>query len=273
MSEISINKEIMKPYFVRLMNKASPFQIDLLKCIALIAMIVDHINDVILPKQEFILYSVGRLAMPLFIFIWAWNMANQSNRWASFARRQWIWAIIAQPFFSAAFYKDEPWYAANILFAFAVVSQVACWIKHYSEGGFKAWIHDHGVVKSFAWIAIMLTVIGSVRIASYGLTGIALLTLTLMCFLTAGKTSHVIISLWWIALILLNVSPSALIANPLAVLIFGILPCLFLPWLTLQIIDNDNSNRETRFMPRQAFYFLYSGHLGFLAFIAWMLTY
>ncbi|CAI2537069.1 conjugal transfer protein TraX [Serratia ficaria] len=272
MSEISINNGETKPYFVRIMNKVTPFHIDLLKCIALIAMIADHANDLILPEKQYLFYSLGRLAMPLFIFIWAWNMAKQPCRWELMARRQWIWAIIAQPFFAVAFYKSAPWYAANILFVFALVSQVASWVNRHSKSGYKGWVKEQGVIKSIAWVLVIVIAIYSVSIVSYGLPGIALLTLTLLCFLTTGYKLKILIPLWWGALFFLNISLQTIIANPLDLLKYGILPCLFLPWFTLQIIDNYHSNREKRFMPRQAFYWLYSGHLGLLAFIAWILT-
>jgi len=272
MADISILKNKRPPYFVKAMNKATPFHIDLLKCIALVAMIADHVNDTILPKQEFMLYSFGRLAMPLFVFIWAWNMAKQPTRWASMARRQWIWALVAQPFFSAAFYKDEPWYAANILFVFAAVSQFATWVKDYAHKGFKSWIDDQGVMKSIVWMSVLLIVVWSVSVASYGLPGLALLGLTLICFLRESKTSFLTLSFWWVALVTLNISPSTIIAEPLAVIVYGIIPTILLPWFTMQIIEKDQSNRTSRFMPKQAFYWLYAGHLGFLAFCAWVLT-
>lgn len=272
MDDISILKNKRTPYFVKAMNKATPFHIDLLKCIALVAMITDHVNDIILPKQEFILYSFGRLAMPLFVFIWAWNMAKQPTRWASMARRQWVWALVAQPFFSAAFYKDEPWYAANILFVFAAASQFATWVNDYADKGFKRWIDDQGVIKSVAWILTLLTVTWSVSIASYGFPGLALLGLTLICFLRKSETSSSIMSFWWAALLMLNISPSTIIAEPIAVIVYGIIPTILLPWGTMQIIEKDQSNLTSRFMPKQAFYWLYAGHLGFLAFCAWVLT-
>ena len=38
--------------------------------------------------------------------------------------RLWMWAVVTQPVFSLAFVGHQPWWALNILFVFAVVTQL-----------------------------------------------------------------------------------------------------------------------------------------------------
>lgn len=131
-----------------------------MKCVALIAMLIDHMNDILLSPSSLLLYAVGRMAMPLFALIFAFNMAKQPGRAQELAKRQWKWAIITQPFFAFAFYGHQPWYALNILFVFAVCSQLVAWVYPRTQ---DCWIKSILLIAIFAW---------PLSLASYGLVGI-----------------------------------------------------------------------------------------------------
>jgi hypothetical protein len=50
------------------------------------------------------------------------------------ANRLWIWAVITQPVFSLAFWHHQPWWALNILFVFAGVTQLPLQYRHGRKG-------------------------------------------------------------------------------------------------------------------------------------------
>ena len=227
-------------------DRMSPFNMDVLKGVALVAMLIDHANDILLSPSSPLFYAVGRMAMPLFALIFAFNMAKQATRAQELANRQWKWAVITQPFFAFAFYDHQPWYALNILFVFAVCSQLVAWVyprKHYFR------------MKSILLIAIF---IWPLSLASYGLAGIAFVLISVLMLASVTSGSAVLV-LWFFSLIGLNAA--SLIAAPfLKVIVFGIIPTLCLPLSMLTLVDN-TKKAEKRILPRQIFYWLYCGHL------------
>lgn len=229
-------------YFERM----SPFNMDVLKCVALISMLIDHMNDILLSPSSLLLYAVGRMAMPLFALIFAFNMAKQPGRAQELAKRQWKWAIITQPFFAFAFYGHQPWYALNILFIFAVCSQLVAWVYPRTQ---YCWIKSILLIAIFAW---------PLSLASYGLAGIAfvLLSVLMLASMTPGR---VVLLLWVLSLISLNAA-SLMTAPIIKVVVFAIVPTLCLPLFMLTLIDNAKMIGK-RFLPRQIFYWLYCGHL------------
>lgn len=239
-------------YFERM----SPFSMDVLKCVALVAMLIDHMNDILLSPSSPLLYAVGRMAMPLFALIFAFNMAKQPDRAQELAKRQWKWAIITQPFFAFAFYGHQPWYALNILFVFAVCSQLIAWV--YSRMKY-CWIKSILLIALFAW---------PLSLASYGLAGIAfvLISVLMLASITPGR---VVLLLWVISLISLNAA-SLMTAPIIEVVVFAIIPTLCLPLFVLTLTDSVEATGK-RVLPRQTFYWLYCGHLLVLGIISILL--
>ncbi|WP_263358750.1 TraX family protein, partial [Enterobacter bugandensis] len=78
------------------------------------------------------------------------------------ANRLWIWAVITQPVFSLAFWHHQPWWALNILFVFAGVTQLI------------ALQNQHGLKGMFVGYLLLALMIWPLQPASYGLAGITL---------------------------------------------------------------------------------------------------
>lgn len=116
-------------------------QSDLLKWVALVCMVISHVNTMImvpLGHGDLVLDNIGRFAFPLFVatFVAHWGAAAAS--WVA-CKRLMIWAGIAQPFYWAAHglvddWVAPPWYEGNILFAFAFAAGIirAIAIKNYA---------------------------------------------------------------------------------------------------------------------------------------------
>jgi hypothetical protein len=66
---------VQKPFFYPIQNGA----IEALKWLALICMTLDHINKYLLHDSIHILFFIGRLALPLFSFVLAFNLARSES--------------------------------------------------------------------------------------------------------------------------------------------------------------------------------------------------
>ncbi|EJI7102519.1 type-F conjugative transfer system pilin acetylase TraX [Salmonella enterica] len=94
----------------------SPGQRDVIKTVALLLMVADHVNRILHLDQTW-LFLAGRGAFPLFALVWGLNLSRHTYIRQSAINRLWGWAVIAQ---SGYFLAGFPWYEGNILFAFAV---------------------------------------------------------------------------------------------------------------------------------------------------------
>ncbi|HDC4774831.1 TPA: conjugal transfer protein TraX, partial [Enterobacter cloacae] len=143
-------------------GQLSPAALDMVKLLALLAMLIDHINTVFMTPAQPVMYALGRMAFPLFTLIWAMNVRRAPERLQVRANRQWIWAIITQPVFSLVFAGHQPWWALNILFVFAGVTQLLALQYRFGRKG------------SLAGALLLAIMIWPLSPASYGLTGVAL---------------------------------------------------------------------------------------------------
>ncbi|HFT9693924.1 TPA: TraX family protein [Escherichia coli] len=147
---------------IRNATQLSPVALDMVKLLALLAMIIDHTNTVFLSPAWPVMYALGRMAFPLFTLIWAMNVQRTPERLQKRASRLWSWAVITQPVFSLAFSHHQPWWALNILFVFAGVTQLLA--LQYRHG-------RKGMLAGYLLLALM---IWPLEPASYGLAGITL---------------------------------------------------------------------------------------------------
>ncbi|NUL39712.1 TraX family protein [Kosakonia sacchari] len=226
----------------------SPGAADRLKLTALAAMLADHINTLLLTPARPELYALGRMAFPLFVLIWARNVMLRPERLQLRASRMWLWAVVTQPAFSLAFRGHDPWYALNILFVFAGVTQLLAWHHRYRLAGMAG-----GVL-------LLVLMAWPLSVASYGVPGLVL-ALSLAIFLhnssfrqrqTAGAAA-------FIALLALN--SQHLQEIPVTVVVLAILPTVLLPAAAVSAATSPAAGRENRFIPASFFYLAYVGHL------------
>jgi hypothetical protein len=71
------------------------------------------------------------------------NVRRAPERLQVRANRLWIWAIITQPVFSLVFAGHQPWWALNILFVFAGVTQLLA-LKYRFGRGKSCWCSAAG---------------------------------------------------------------------------------------------------------------------------------
>jgi len=113
------NQELMRRYLAS--ANAAEFRfangsIEALKWLALVLMTVDHINHFLLKMQLPVMYELGRIAMPLFGFVLAYNLARagalQKGMHLRTMRRLLIYGLLASPFFIML----NKWLPLNIMF-------------------------------------------------------------------------------------------------------------------------------------------------------------
>ena len=230
-------------------GQLSPAALDMVKLLALLAMLIDHINTVFMTPAQPVMYALGRMACPLFTLIWAMNVRRAPERLQVRANRQWIWAIITQPVFSLVFAGHQPWWALNILFVFAGVTQLLALQYRFGRKG------------SLAGALLLAIMIWPLSPASYGLTGVAL---AIGMVITTGgqkpgvQLTGIIVSV--LALCCLN-GLSHLLSLPADTLLFATLPTLVFPLMALSLSIHLCPEGCPRFMPRHFFYIAYIGHL------------
>lgn len=231
------------------LDNLSPAALDAVKIMALLSMLVDHTNTLFLAKPEPMLYALGRMAFPLFTFIWAMNVFNNPGRLQYRANRLWGWALLTQPAFTLAFHHQMPWYALNILFVFASVTQLlALYYRLGSRGIFYG-----GII--LAALVIPLTP------GSYGLPGLLLAASLVLMFSPAAAGWRRAGSIAAVtALFSLN-GMTHLISSPVDTLLFATVPTLAFPAVVVVLARDHVPDNIQRFMPRHFFYFAYAGHL------------
>ena len=139
--------------------------IELIKWIALILMVGDHINKYLLNDTVPFLYNAGRVAMPLFCFTLAYNLARpgtlKNNVYIRVSQRLFVFGLIATPAYILLGGVINGWWPLNILFTLFSLS-VICYFLELGQGRelFYAFLvfAASGAVVEFWWPAIAMGV-------------------------------------------------------------------------------------------------------------------
>ncbi|MCK9709887.1 TraX family protein [Pseudomonas syringae] len=102
--------------------------VEAIKWLALILMIGDHINKYLLNDTVTWLYDAGRVAMPLFVFVLAYNLARpgtvERGAYKRTAMRLAIFGALATPVFIALGGLVNGWWPLNIMLTLFVLTVV-----------------------------------------------------------------------------------------------------------------------------------------------------
>lgn len=218
--------------------KVSNAALTALKLIGITAMLLDHYNSFVKPEYSPILYAVGRLALPLFVFVLGYNLARVPvAKLPQLMGRLLLFGIIATPFYNVLGGGLSYWWPLNILFTLLLATSTVYLLsvpvaKRY--------------VIAVRWFAVLLLV-GAGSLVDYFWVGPALVVVIWRLFLPASGLQRTLlnVSLLVLALLLcvLNENFAALLAIPLCLVTLG---CF-----------------QDRQLPRLKwfFYWFYPGHL------------
>lgn len=139
--------------------------IELLKWIAIVCMTLDHINKYLFNGTFQYLFEIGRLALPLFIFVLAYNLARpgvlEKQIFTRISIRLFTFGLIATVPFVLLGGVDNWFLPLNILFTLLAISCVIfCLNTGGTTGAFSAIVIFAlaGAIVEFGWIAIYLGV-------------------------------------------------------------------------------------------------------------------
>ncbi|MGE5203276.1 MAG: TraX family protein, partial [Acidobacteriota bacterium] len=214
--------------------------LDFLKLVGAAAMVVDHVNTVLLKYAVFDLWYVGRLAFPLFCFGLVCNLHRGTDA-VVYVRTLLLFGIAAQPIYGATLGDD-----GNILFTLAIGAALAAALRG------RPALLQHAV---FAMgIAAILTPWLKARSGvDFGIAGV-LFPAALLLLLEGGRL-HAI----WVSCLLLTLNahpPAGLFGTQTLVALLCAGPGS-LAVLTLALALEGRA----RFLPRYALHVFYPGHL------------
>lgn len=220
----------------------TPGQTDIIKTVALVLMVIDH-TGLLLAHNNELMRLLGRGCFPLFGLVWGMNLARHADIRQSQLNSLWGWALVAQVPFMLIGY---PWYAGNILFAFAVTGQALRWFSLLS------WYYTLPAVGLLlAWMPLSA--------GSYGIAGVGMLTASwLLCRAQHATQRLGYGALWAIMVLLMNMNDVSESAAGLAIAL-----------LTLMVYSSAGESVK-RFWPRQFFVMFYAVHLAVLGIVVSM---
>ncbi|HAZ3552499.1 TPA: type-F conjugative transfer system pilin acetylase TraX [Escherichia coli] len=175
---------------VRPVLNFSALQRDVIRMVAFVAMVGDHIATAFQLDMP-LLNMVGRCAFPLFALVSSCNMAGKTIRQHSL-NRLWRMALLAQPGYWLAF-RDAGlvWWQLNILFTFAVVMQVALFLQSATA--------RNGVAAFTALVGYL-----PLSSASYGIPGLLMLAGALLVWQVRDTLRPALFAIWLLLVALLN---------------------------------------------------------------------
>lgn len=103
--------------------KVSNAALTALKLIGITAMLIDHYNSLVKPDYSPLLYEVGRLALPLFVFVLGYNLARiPAEKMPKIMLRLLLFGVIATPIYNILGAGLWYWWPLNILFTLLVAT-------------------------------------------------------------------------------------------------------------------------------------------------------
>lgn len=208
----------------------------LLKLLAVISMVIDHFNKFANPEYSQSMFALGRLALPLFVFVLAFNLARiEATKMPAIAGRLVFFGILAiVPYNAMDGAIFAGWWPLNVLFMLAglvgvvyllIVPVSRPWARHACHFGAVLLFLVVGAIAEFFWVGIGLGLVAwrAFRLFSRRETkqgrvlgeGVLLILAAAVCF---------------VLLNLINGNAWALAALPL-ILVLLLLPCPKLPRL------------------------------------------
>jgi hypothetical protein len=133
--------------------------VEALKWLGLALMVVDHTNKYLYHGHVHWMFDAGRVVMPIFGIVLAWNLArgDEATAWRA-VRRMLVFAAVASPAFMAM--QQGRWWPLNILFTLATSAAVIALLQRGRRGVLPALVLavPAGLFVEFWWPAIGATV-------------------------------------------------------------------------------------------------------------------
>ena len=114
--------------------------LEALKWLALLLMLADHTNKYLLHDASHTLFNCGRIAMPLFVSVLAYNLARpdayKHGVLSRTMKRLALFGLLATPPFIALDGLLAGWWPLNILFALLAMTAIIFFLEQQTVGGY-----------------------------------------------------------------------------------------------------------------------------------------
>jgi hypothetical protein len=135
--------------------------VEALKWLALVLMTLDHVNTFLYDGRFPALFNMGRVAMPIFGFVLAYNLARpgalQNGVYARTMKRLALFGLLATPVYAAL----VGWERLNILFTLLLASAVMVLLENDGRWGVAAamliWA-AFGSIVEYQWFGVLFCV-------------------------------------------------------------------------------------------------------------------
>lgn len=123
-------------------------------------MTFDHINTFIFDKRYWILFEFGRLVMPIFAFVLAYNLAraNKTEVHKRVISRLLVAGLCAMPFFMAINSAVKVWFPLNIMFSLMVSTICIYLFAHKKHTILVLCVLIGGTLTEYFYPAILFTI-------------------------------------------------------------------------------------------------------------------
>jgi hypothetical protein len=177
-----------------------PGALEALKWLALAAMVVDHVNAVFFDRSLAWAAPVGRIAMPVFAVVLAYNLARPGVDFRRSGSRLLFFGLLALPAHAALFAQAGGWWPLNIMATFAVaVLVIGCLVQRWYE-------------------AACLVFVAGGALVEYWWPGVALVVSSWWLFRSPGMWPGVAVLASFAGLVAISSTPWAILALPLLAL-------------------------------------------------------
>lgn len=210
-----MNQDSVALHDVRPVLNLSALQRDVIRMVAFLAMVGDHIATAFQLDIP-LLNMAGRCTFPLFALVSGCNMAGKTLRQHRL-NRLWLMALLAQPGYWLAFREAGlAWWQLNILFTFAVVMQVARFLQ---------------AVTALNGMAVFTALVGYLPLssASYGIPGLLMLAGALLVWQVRLSLRPAVFAVWLLLVTLLNARHGDVMMLSGVLLTIAVLFCVY--WL------------------------------------------
>jgi TraX protein len=214
--------------------------LDVVKLVAAILMVVDHVNVIFLAHEANIWWKLGRIVLPLFCFALACNL-RRGTRVPEYVAMLLLLGAVSQPIYAKALAADD----GNILFTLAVGATILAALRT------RSLLLQHAVM-AIGVVAIFSPWIRARAGLDFGLAG--MLFPAAIFLVMDGRRSHVV----WLALLLVGLNwhqPNPLQFAPVTATLFAGIGSIAVVLLAIAF------RHRPRFLPRYALHFFYPGHL------------
>lgn len=235
-----------RPEAQRLSAAVTGAPLDLVKIVAAAAMVVDHTNKIVFGFTSLTCWYVGRLALPLFIFVLAMHVLRGAEP-LPYLQRLIVLAVVSQPAYALAFASNDP----NTVFTLAVGMAIAVLL-----GNQPRWV-QHAAF-AIGVIAVFTSALRPLSGLDFGIAGI-LFPAALLLAVGAPRQHLVWLLLFAFAL---NGRPLLAVRDEVAAFLITTLGCTAVIAVALWVRGG------RRFVPGYAFYAFYPVHLLLLALLS-----